>query len=69
MNAKIEWTLKKENVEKIISRLEKAGRKVDHHIAWILYRNLYENKPYEVDLLSTLCEYYTSTIWNHGAVS
>ena len=63
------WTLTKENVEKIIANYRKVGRVVDEHLAWIIFREYYENKPENVDNLSTLCDFFAADLWNQGAVS
>ena len=62
------WTLQKENVEKIISYFTGVGRKVDTHITWILFKNLYENKPIVSRDMTTVCDMFKSDLWNYGAV-
>ena len=62
------WTITEENVTKIITRFEKAGRKVDTHIAWIIFRNCYQNKAIEADYCGTVCDMFSSDIWNAGAI-
>ena len=62
------WYLSKENAQKVISRLESYGRKVDHELAMIIYRSNYDNKLYKANSLSDVCEFYACDIWNLGAV-
>lgn len=63
------WTINETNVNKIIARLENGGRKVDHHIAMIIYRKFFENKAIEAEYCGTVCDMFTAMIWNHGAVN
>lgn len=70
MNKKMTaWYLSKENAQKVISRLESYGRSVDHHIAMIVYRKLFDNKLHKANNFSDVCDFYACQIWNHGAVS
>ena len=66
---KTTWTLTTENVEKIINNLKQAWRKVDEHIAMIIFRKFYEGKQIEAEYMGTVCEMFKSDIWNYGAVS
>jgi hypothetical protein len=62
------WTITEENVTKIIARFEKAGRKVDNHIANIIFRNSYQNKAIEAQYSGDVCDMFASDLWNAGAI-
>lgn len=61
-------TLAKENAEKIIANYQRAGRTVNEPLAWIIFREYYENKPENVDSMTTLCSYFAADLWNQGAI-
>ena len=62
------WTITIENVNKIIARYQEAGRKVDTHIAMIIFRNCYENKAIEANYCGDVCAMYSADLWNMGAI-
>jgi aromatic ring-opening dioxygenase catalytic subunit (LigB family) len=58
----------KENAAKVIANLSK-GWKVDEHIAWIIFKNMFEGKSFEVNYVQNVCDFYAAALWNMGAIS
>ena len=56
------------NADKIITRLQNAGRKVDTGLAGIIFHNMFENKEFQVNYVGDVCDMYAAAIWNMGAV-
>lgn len=57
------------NARRIIVDLRKSGRRVDTHIALIIFRKFYKNAIFGNLSLTQVCEQYRADIWNNGAVS
>jgi len=62
------WTLGTQNAAKIINSFKSSGRKVDEHIAWIIFRNVFENKPCPAQYMDEVCDKYRAALWNMGAI-
>jgi len=63
---KIKFTT--QNAEKVIARFENYGRKVDRHIAGILYRNLFESLVFDATEYGKISDAYACALWNHWAI-
>jgi aromatic ring-opening dioxygenase catalytic subunit (LigB family) len=64
----ITQTINRENAAKVIANLSK-GWKVDEHIAWIIFKNMFEGKGFKVNYVQDVCDFYSAALWNMGAVS
>lgn len=57
------------NARRIIVDLRKTGRKIDMHIALIIFRKFYKNAIFSSLSMTQICDQYRADIWNNGAVS
>ncbi len=57
------------NARRIIVDLRKNGRKVDTHIALIVFRKFYKNHIFGNLSLTQVCEQFRADIWNNGAIT
>jgi hypothetical protein len=57
------------HARKIIVDLRSKGRKVDTHIALIIFRKYYKNAIFGNLSMTQICEQYRADIWNNGAVN
>ena len=62
-------TITQKNAEKVIERLEAAGRQVDRYRAMTIFSNMFENKSIKADYVGDVCDQYACILWNYGLVS
>ena len=57
-----------ENVNKILDRLEKAGRILDRKTCQQIFMTYYKDQMLPANSVTELCDDYISDIWNMGGI-
>jgi hypothetical protein len=57
------------NARRIITDLRRNGRRVDMHIALIIFRKFYKNAIFSNLSMTQICEQFRADLWNYGAIA